>query len=99
PASGGATLSTSGSGIDTLLGVYIGNSVSSLSLVTSNDNQGSSPTSSVSFNTVSNQTYQFAVDGRDGAEGTINLTLRLVPGQLLLSSEPREDFWLPASGQ
>ena len=95
PASGGVTLSTEGSSFDTLLGVYQGISLSGLSQVGSNDNRGTNFTSLVSFNAVSNQTYQVAVDGFNGAQGNILLSLSLKPGEFHISSAPREDFWIP----
>src|ERR1041385_6640034 len=97
PASGGVTLSTEGSSFDTLLGVYQGISLSGLSQVGRNDNRGTNFTSLVSFNAVSNQTYQIAVDGANGAQGRVNLSLRLKPGEFQISSFPREDFWIPDS--
>src|SRR5262249_3083016 len=99
PASGGVTLSTSGSSFDTLLAVYIGDSVSNLSVVANNDNNGTNLTSLVSFNAVSNQTYQIAVDGLDGASGALSLALSLKPDEFQISGAPREDFWLPAYGE
>lgn len=69
-------LSTEGSGFNTLLAVYTGNSVSELTLVTSN--AGSCGTSRVYFAPIPNTTYHVAVDGYNGAEGTVKLTCRLV---------------------
>ena len=63
PFAGTVTLNTAGSSFDTLLGIYTGNSVSALTEIASNDQDGSLDTSKVSFDTVSNQTYQIAVDG------------------------------------
>jgi hypothetical protein len=68
PSSGDATVTTAGSSFDTLLGVYTGTSVSSLTEVASNDdaNPPSVSTSSVAFSAVSGTTYMIAVDGFNG---------------------------------
>jgi len=68
PASGSATFTTEGSNFDTLLGVYTGSSVGSLTLVASNDdvNFPTDSTSSVTFNVVAGTTYDIAVDGYYG---------------------------------
>jgi hypothetical protein len=67
PFSSQATVTTAGSDFDTLLGVYTGSSVGSLTLVASNDDvSGSNQTSSVTFNAVAGTTYRIAVDGYNG---------------------------------
>jgi len=75
PASGRATLTTSGSSFDTLLGVYTGSSVGGLTLVAGNDDAvgGSDLTSRVEFNAVGGTTYRIAVDGFGGATGSVRL--------------------------
>src|SRR6185503_12736521 len=80
PASGGVTLTTGGSVIDTALGVYTGNSLANLVLVAGNDEDPLSSVgleSRVTFNATSGTTYQIAVDGYDGDEGFIRLRLDL----------------------
>lgn len=68
------TIDTVGSNFDTLLGVYTGGSVSSLTTIASNDDIGGNNLSSrVSFTPVAGTTYQIAVDGWGGATGTITL--------------------------
>jgi hypothetical protein len=71
PASGSVTISTEGSNFDTVLGVYTGSNLSSLSLVANNDDvvTGSTLWSRVTFSAVAGQTYQIAVDGYAGASG------------------------------
>jgi Zn-dependent metalloprotease len=71
--SGSAQIDTIGSGFDTLLGVYTGNSVSTLVTVASDDNGGGDLASMVTFSVVAGTTYQIAVDGYDGASGGIVL--------------------------
>jgi subtilisin family serine protease len=77
PVSGAVTLSTAGSGFDTLLGVYTGASISTLSVIASNDNQGFSTFSAVSFSATAGTQYQIAVDGFGGASGSIQLNLKM----------------------
>ena len=69
------TISTTGSRFDTILSVYTGNSVSSLTPVVSNDDLGSDYTSSVTFQATAGVPYQIAVDGYNGATGQVELTL------------------------
>lgn len=73
--SGPVRVTTGGSNFDTLLGVYIGNAVNSLSLVASNDdeNNPSILTSLLTFNAVAGTVYRIAVDGFNGASGNIQL--------------------------
>ncbi len=65
PASGTAQVTTAGSGFDTVLGVYTGSAVGSLTPVGKNDDvdPGNVLTSSVSFSATAGTTYQIAVDG------------------------------------
>ncbi len=74
PLTGAVTLSTLGSDFDTLLGVYTGSSVSSLSLVAQNNNNPPGATSAVSFTAAAGTTYRIAVDGVAAAWGTIAFT-------------------------
>ena len=67
-------IDTSGLGnFDTLLAVYTGNAVNALATVVSNDNDGANKTSKVAFTAVAGTTYQIAVDGRNGATGSVTL--------------------------
>jgi hypothetical protein len=80
PASGSVEISTKGSTFDTLLGVYKGTSVSSLTKVASNNNDPEGGTHSrVTFNAVSGTTYYIAVDGNNGATGSAAVRLSLSP--------------------
>jgi hypothetical protein len=74
PASGDTTITTEGSSFDTLLGVYTGSSVGSLTEVTSNDdaNFPLDSTSSVTFNASAGTTYRIAVDGYDGPQSGLH---------------------------
>ena len=75
------TLNTGGSGFDTLLAVYTGGSLGSLTLVAANDD-GPGPsdrTSWLRFNARTGTTYQIAVDGYQGASGAVRLVLQTAP--------------------
>jgi hypothetical protein len=71
-----AIVTTRRSDFDTLLAVYTGNAVSALSLVASNDDISSAiHQSAVSFNASAGIAYRIAVDGYNGAVGTVVLNL------------------------
>jgi hypothetical protein len=76
PLSGRVTIDTVGSDFDTVLGVYSGSSLSSLSEVASDDQSGGNNASQVSFPVTAGATYQIAVDGWDGQTGGIQLHLK-----------------------
>jgi hypothetical protein len=80
PASAPVTISTCGSTFDTLLGVYTGFALNSLTPVASNDNSLCSGVSSlqsqVTFSAVAGTAYQIAVDGFNGASGNMTLTIQ-----------------------
>jgi len=65
PSSGSAQVTTAGSTFDTVLGVYTGNTVSSVTALSRNDDvdPGVVLTSSVQFDAVAGVTYRIAVDG------------------------------------
>ena len=80
PASGTVSLDTRGSGFDTLLGVYAGTNVGALTVIASNDDEdfsGGVLTSKVVFNVVAGTVYRIAVDGFDGATGSVFLNWNL----------------------
>lgn len=74
PAAGSVTIHTGGSSFDTLLGVYRGTSVSALTTVASNNNDGGLVTSRLSFTATAGTVYRIAVDGRRGRTGSYTLT-------------------------
>src|SRR6266480_1173799 len=83
PASTLVTIDTIGSSFDTLLGVYTGSSVSSLTTIAGNDDiSDTTRQSRVSFTPVAGATYQIAVDGWGGATGTITLNWTQSAGNL-----------------
>lgn len=74
PISDAVNISTLGSDFDTILGVYTGNSVDSLTLIAANDDAGGATlTSSVSFVATAGTIYHIAVDGYGGDTGNITL--------------------------
>ena len=82
PRSGQVSVDTCGSGFDTLLGVYAGGpSLNALTPVASNDDAGGKcgSGSKVSFAATANAVYRFAVDGKGGAQGRIELRLDAAP--------------------
>lgn len=67
PSSGSATITTAGSAFDTVLGVYTGTSVGSLTVIGQGDDNPADPTndktSVVTFNATAGTIYRIAVDG------------------------------------
>ena len=79
PTTGTVTISTVGSTFDTVLGLYTGTAVSSLTTIASNDDgNGSGMTSLLSASVVAGTEYGIAVDGYGGACGSIDLSISLV---------------------
>lgn len=81
PETGVATFDTLGSGFDTLLAVYRGATLASLSsnLVTADDDGGGFFASRVVFNALAGVEYEIAVDGYAGAGGDVVLSWSLDP--------------------
>lgn len=71
--SGTVTISTASSNFDTLLAVYTGNAVNSLTTIGSDDDGGPSHTSRVTFTAVASTVYYIAVDGYANSTGNIVL--------------------------
>jgi hypothetical protein len=92
PATGIATFSTRGSSFDTLLAIYTGPDLASLTPVTADEDSGGYFTSQAAFNAVAGTEYRIAVDGFAGATGTIVLRWSLDPSPVefpRLLSQPR----------
>jgi hypothetical protein len=72
PATGQAQITTAGSNFDTVLAVYTGNAVNSLTLIANNDDvvSGQTTSSIVTFSATAGTTYRIAVDGYDNIPGT-----------------------------
>lgn len=73
PVSGQVSFDTFGSNFDTLLGIYTGASVSSLTTIAEDDDSGPNLTSRIIFNAVAGTTYFIAIDGFDGDSGSVTL--------------------------
>ena len=74
PGNGYVSFDTAGSGFDTLLAVYRGSGLSSLSQEAANDDAGAGTTTSrVRFRAKSGTTYWIAVDGKNAASGAVAL--------------------------
>ena len=90
PTNGTVTIDTLGSAFDTLLAVYRGASISSLTAVASSDDVGGGFNASrVSFSAVAGTNYLIAVDGFAGASGDILLNLNMSPALPLITSQPQ----------
>src|SRR5581483_9376471 len=76
PSAGLVTIDTTGSDFDTLLAAYTGSSIVTLTAVAAADDVSSTiRQSSISFPASSGTTYRIAVDGHDGAAGSVKLNL------------------------
>ena len=76
PTTGTVTIDTSGSSFDTVLGVYTGSSIASLSRIADNDDADYFTgviTSRVRFTAFAGETFQILVDGYLDASGQITL--------------------------
>jgi hypothetical protein len=91
PDNGLTTIDTFGSSFDTLLGVYTGNILNSLTPIASDDDYFNSSSgfftaqSLVQFGAVAGTTYDIAVDGFGGSSGSITLHITGPNGVLITS--------------
>jgi hypothetical protein len=82
PVSGAVKVNTEGSSFDTVLALYSGSTLTSLTEVASNDDIDTAAginTSAVAADVLAGQTFQIAVDGSDGASGTVALHIETLP--------------------
>ena len=80
-ADGDTIIATLGSDFDTVLAVYRGGRIRTLTEVASNDDAaGAGQQSMVRFNAVAGALYRIAVDGFEGAEGNVSLMFANVAG-------------------
>lgn len=82
PSSAPVVFDTAGSNFDTVLTVYTGPSVGSLSEEQCDDDDGPGLTSSLVLNPVAGGTYRVQVDGFGGATGNITLNVSAYAGPL-----------------
>jgi hypothetical protein len=87
PSDGNFTFNTFGSDFNTLLGVYTGSALATLSAASSNDDVGGSRQSRVTFTAVKGTVYYIAVDGSPGVPGDVTV----FSGNVVLS-------WFPETG-
>lgn len=74
PNSGSVTITTAGSNFDTVLAVYNGSGVGSLTPIVKNDDtSGTDHTSSITFNATAGTIYKIAVDGWGGDRSSVVL--------------------------
>lgn len=94
PTNGDLTIHTDDSDFNTLLAIYSGTSVATLSLVASNDDHGVGFTSRVRFQATAGNQYQIVVDGySDGTDiwsGNVVLSLSFVPEPI--TRPPNDNF-------
>ncbi len=88
PTNGSVTIDTIGSTLDTLLAVYTGSSVGSLTSVSSDHGSAGNGASRVVFTAASNTTYRIAVDGFNGAVGSVVLNW-IQPAAPLFTTQPQ----------
>jgi hypothetical protein len=75
PANGPVDFNTASSSFDTTLGVYVGDTVTNLSVIAADHNDaGALISSRVDFPAVSGTTYRIAVDGYGGVAGNLRLS-------------------------
>jgi subtilisin family serine protease len=96
--SGNATITTAGSSFDTLLGVYTGSAVNGLAPVASNDDSGGVVQSRVELPVTAGTTYWVAVDGYNGASGSVTLNLSSDTTPPPDNEDPTVALTAPASG-
>jgi len=90
PVAGSFTFDTVGSSFDTLLGIYTGDLLASLTPVASDDDSAGGGASTVDFTAQAGIEYQIAVDGDGGAEGDITLNWQIQSlTETLYSADPR----------
>lgn len=101
PSNGPVSISTEGSSFDTILAIYTGTSLATLSLVATNDNANGAPWSKVFFSAAAGVTYQIAVDGRSGSPNGQSGRVVLAGGFGLVLNDmgaPSEDWQTWAAG-
>ncbi|HEY5232585.1 MAG TPA: immunoglobulin domain-containing protein [Verrucomicrobiae bacterium] len=90
PTNGSVTIDTTGSGISTLIGIYTGSSVGSLTLVNSGQGQ-------VIFTATSGTTYRIVVDGVNGSMGNVVLNW-VQPAKPVFTTQPHGQSVIAGNG-
>ena len=78
PVDGLVRVTTFGSNFDTVLGVYTGEELETLDSVVANDDSGESLRSALVFEAEAGTTYHIAVDGYEGEQGSVELSLEVL---------------------
>mgnify|MGYP006280856793 CR=1 FL=1 len=102
PAAGTLTVRTAGSSFDTVLAVYTGTSLGSLTTIASNDDVSwpADPSSIVSLTATAGTTYWFAVDGYGTSRGSVALNWSLqVTGAPIAPGAPTGVTAAPGNAQ
>jgi hypothetical protein len=89
PISGLVNMTTAGTDFRNALAVYTGLAVSSLTAVATNLAAAGTNEADVSFTAIAGTVYQIAVDGYNGATGTVALSLSM-PGVVFASNSARQ---------
>jgi glucose/arabinose dehydrogenase len=97
PRSGVVTFDTAGSRFDTLLAVYTGDTVDSLTPVAANVAPAGTGLSRVTFNVAAGTTFWIAVDGRDGTSGLVRLNWSM-SGELSVARLPDGNLEITVDG-
>jgi len=87
PETATVTISTLGSNFDTILAIFTGGSLGSLTLIGANDDSGGLQ-SAVQFSAQAGTTYAIQVNGYSTASGDIQLNLPAVAGAPSITDEP-----------
>ena len=95
--SGKALIDTSGSGFDTILAIYEGNSLDTLVPIASVDNIGTKKQAFLDLNVVAGNSYRIAVSSTGSSRGG-TLRLRIQPNGVLDTTPPVVDILNPANG-
>jgi subtilisin family serine protease len=90
-------LNTFGSDFDTVLAVYTGSAINSLSEVATNDDSGDTTQSSLAISVTAGVTYYIAVDGFDVGEGQISLEYNYVDSDSISNDDFAERTILPSA--
>ncbi len=91
PTNGVVVMDTAGSEFDTILGVFVGSSVTNLTLVAADDDSGGFLNSKLMFNAQAGVEYNLVVAGYAGAEGNFVLSWHLTPSDVIIPAvtQPR----------
>ena len=104
PADGSVSIDTLGSTFDTVLAVYVGESLSELRLIAADDDGANfNHNSQLVFNCIAGTRYRIVIDGFSGASGAvainINPVLAIVSETIASNSSLKMQIFAPALGR